>query len=152
MTIISERQAQQLSDLFSARAHERVTILLFTQQEQDGAPEGVIGKANDDARALLEEVVALAPTWLTLEPHDLSIDAAEARVLAIDRTPAIVLRGRAAGRVRTFGVPADYEFTTLINDLLDLASGGHTELSERTREALALLRRPVHLQVFEAPT
>lgn len=152
MPIISERQAQQLSDLFQTQAHERVSILLFTQPPRAGAPDGVIEQASDNARALLEEVVALAPAWLTLEPRDLARDADEAQALAIDRTPAIVLRGRAAGLVRTFGVPAEYEFTTLISDLLDLTSGGHTELSERTREALALLRRPVHLQVFEAPT
>ncbi len=152
MPIISERQAQQLGDLFQARAQERVSIFLFTQQAQEGAPENATEKAGDDARALLEEIVALAPDWLTLEPRDLARDAAEAQALAIDRTPALVLRGPAAGLVRAFGVPAAYEFTTLINDLLDLASGGHTELSERTREALALLRRPVHLQVFEAPT
>ncbi|HZC08003.1 MAG TPA: hypothetical protein VE338_20370 [Ktedonobacterales bacterium] len=152
MPIISARQAQQLSDLFAAQASDHVSILFFTQQAQPDASDNAIEQASADARALLTEVAALAPAWLTLEPRDLVRDATEARALGIERTPAITLRGKAAGLVRTFGVPANYEFTTLINDLLDLASGGHTELSERTRESLALLRRPVHLQVFETPT
>lgn len=150
MPIMSARQVQQLGALFDAQAHEPVTILLFTRQP--GAAVDDIAQACDNARALLAEVAALAPDYLTLETRDLATDAPDARALGIERVPAIVLRGKAAGLVRTFGVPSDYEFTTLIDDLLDLAAGGHTELSESGREALALLRRPVHLQVFEAPT
>lgn len=152
MSIISERQAQQLGALFAAQARERVTITLFTRQAEPGAATDAIARACDDALALLTEVVALTPAYLTLETRDLTADAAEARALSIERVPALVLRGPVAGLVRTFGVPSDYEFTTLINDLLDLVAGGHTELSEESRAALALLRRPVHLQVFEAPT
>ncbi len=153
MSIISERQARQLRALFAEQARERVTITLFTRQAEPGATTpDPIARACDDARALLAEVAALAPDYLALETRDLTADAAEARALGIERVPALVLRGKVAGLVRTFGVPADYEFTTLVDDLLDLLAGGHTALSERTREALTLLRRPVHLQVFEAPT
>jgi hypothetical protein len=153
MSIISERQARQLSALFVAQARERVTITLFTRQANPGAatPDPIM-RACDDARALLAEVVALAPDYLALEIRDLATDAAEAWSLGIERVPAIVLRGPVAGRARTFGAPTDYEFTTLIDDLLDLVAGGHTGLSEASRAALALLRRPVHLQVFAAPT
>ncbi len=152
MSIISARQALQLRELFEAQAREPVAALLFTRQPAPGAAADDIARACDDARALLTEVVALAPDYLTLETRDLVTDAAEAQALGVERVPAIVLRGKAAGLVRTFGVPSDYEFTTLIDDLLDLAAGGHTTLSEHSRDALALLRRPVHLQVFEAPT
>ena len=152
MAIISARQAQQLRALFDAQAREAVTILLFTRQPEPGGAVDGIARACDDARALLMEVAAIAPDILSLDIRDLAADAAEAQALRIERVPAIVLRGRAAGLVRTFGVPSDYEFSTLTNDLLDLASGGHTELSESSRDALALLSRPVHLQVFEAPT
>lgn len=153
MPIISERQAQQLRALFAEQARERVTITLFTRQAAPGATTpDPIARACDDARALLAEVAALAPDYLALETRDLAADAAEARALGVERVPAIVLCGPVAGLVRIFGVPSDYEFTTLIDDLLDLVAGGHTGLSEASRAALALLRRPVHLQVFEAPT
>jgi len=153
MPIISERQAHQLRALFAEQARERVTITLFTRQaEPDATMANPIARACDDARALLAEVEALAPDYLALETRNLAADAAEARALGIERVPALVLRGKVAGLVRTFGVPADYEFTTLVDDLLDLLAGGHTALSETSRAALALLRRPVHLQVFEAPT
>lgn len=152
MPIISTRQAQQLREQFEAQAREPVTVDLFTRQAAPGVEADEIGRACDDARALLREVVALAPAFLTLVEHDLTRDAAEAQALGIERVPAFTLRGHAAGRVRAFGVPARYEFTTLIDDLLDLLAGGHTSLDERSRDALALLRRPTHLQVFVAPT
>lgn len=152
MAIISARQAQQLREQFEAQARESVTVALFTRQATPGVEDDVIVRACDDARALLTEVVALAPAYLTLVEHDIARDAAEAQTLGIERVPAFALLGHAAGRVRTFGVPAHYEFTTLIDDLFDLLAGGHTSLDERSRAALALLRRPTHLQVFVAPT
>lgn len=152
MSIISERQAQQLRAQFDAAGRTPATILFFPYQAAPGKPSGELARASDDARALLREVVALAPTYLALEERDSTRDATEAQALGIERTPAFVLRGQAAGLVRTFGVPANYEFTTLIGDLLDLVAGGHTALADDAREALRLLRRPVHLQVFVAPT
>ena len=149
MAIISEHRAQQLRELFVAQASERVTILLFTA---DAGLSDALARASDDARALLEEVVALAPGYLSLEARGL-VDADEAaRALGIERAPAFVLRGKAAGLVRTFGAPTNYEFTTLISDLLLLVAGGQTELDASVQEALALLDAPVHLQVFVAPT
>ena len=152
MAIISARQAQQLRELFEARAREPVTVILFTQQPAPDDANGTIELSCRDARTLLEEVVALAPAYLTLDVRDLAGDASEARALGIDRVPAIALHGKTAGLVRTFGVPSDYEFTTLVGDLLDLATGGQTELGERSLAALALIERPVHLRVFVTPT
>jgi hypothetical protein len=56
-----------------------------------------------------------------------------------------------AGRVRFFGMPSGYEFSSLIDDVVDV-SRGRTRLSEATREALAALATPLHFQVFVTPT
>ncbi|HEX2034128.1 MAG TPA: hypothetical protein VHS99_08075 [Chloroflexota bacterium] len=55
------------------------------------------------------------------------------------------------GLVRFFGLPAGYEFATLIDDIVDL-SRRRTRLSEETRQALATLPGALHLQVFVTPT
>ena len=60
-------------------------------------------------------------------------------------------RPSGAGLVRFFGLPSGYEFTTLIEDLVDLSKGS-TRLSDATRQAVAELPAPVHLQVFVTPT
>jgi glutaredoxin-like protein len=62
-----------------------------------------------------------------------------------------VLQGRAKGKVRYFGIPAGYEFSTLIEDILDV-SRGTTNLSDTTREILATIDQDLHIQVFVTPT
>jgi alkyl hydroperoxide reductase subunit AhpF len=53
--------------------------------------------------------------------------------------------------VRYAGIPSGHEFSSLIQDLI-LVSGRDSGLSEQTREYLAGLKEPVHLQVFVTPT
>jgi len=53
--------------------------------------------------------------------------------------------------VRYFGIPAGYEFSTLVEDLIDV-SKGTTRLSEKTREILATVDQDLHIQVFVTPT
>ena len=71
--------------------------------------------------------------------------------------PAAETRGAQDGRdhggglVRFFGLPSGYEFATLMDDLVDV-SRGRTLLSDATRQALAALPGPLHLQVFVTPT
>ncbi len=65
--------------------------------------------------------------------------------------PAFILQGHTKGSVRYFGIPAGYEFSTLIEDLIDV-SKGTTNLSDKTREALATVDQDIHIQVFVTPT
>jgi len=53
--------------------------------------------------------------------------------------------------VRFFGIPSGYEFTSLVEDIVDV-SRGQTSLSAQTLELLAKLTEPVHIQVFVTPT
>jgi glutaredoxin-like protein len=53
--------------------------------------------------------------------------------------------------VRFSGIPSGHEFSTLIHDLI-LVSGRDSGLDPQTRQLLAVLKEPVHLQVFVTPT
>ncbi|HEV2582228.1 MAG TPA: hypothetical protein VGT44_15335 [Ktedonobacteraceae bacterium] len=53
--------------------------------------------------------------------------------------------------MRFFGIPAGYEFSWLVEDLLDLSTGT-TKLSEKTRTALQEIDQDLHIQVFVTPT
>ena len=55
------------------------------------------------------------------------------------------------GAMRFFGLPAGYEFMTLVEDLVDVSTG-RTRLADATRQAVAAFTTPVHLQVFVTPT
>ncbi|MGE5481989.1 MAG: protein disulfide oxidoreductase [Bacteroidota bacterium] len=132
-----------------------VKLLLFVQKSS-----GLIIPGQEQSRCqycrevqqLLEEVVELSPQ-LSLEVVDWKQDPDRARQYAIDKVPALVLlKGDGTDtRIRFYGIPSGYEFSTLIEDLLDVGQGAG-QLQEATREFLRELKQPLHLQVFVTPT
>ncbi len=120
-----------------------VTLLYFTQDfECDYCGE---------TRMLLEELAALSAR-LTLEVRDFKADADLAARHGVDKIPATILLSGAEDRgIRFFGVPAGYEFASLLEGI-KLVASGDSGLSGETRAALAALTDPVHLQVFATPT
>ncbi len=110
-----------------------------------------------EARELMEEVAGLSDR-IRLEVKDFMQDAAEAKRLGVDKIPAIAVLGGApeggAERdygLRLYGVPAGYEFISLLESL-ELAANGDSGLSPASREKLKAVRRPLPLQVFVTPT
>src|SRR5260370_4294597 len=120
MSLISEKDQQTLQKLFEGLEGD-VTITNFIQRE---SPLIIPGQECDyckETRELLEEVTALSGK-LHLETKDVVHDKPAADNLGVTRIPAFVLQGRAKGTVRYFGIPAGYEFSTLIEDLIHVSS------------------------------
>jgi glutaredoxin-like protein len=149
MSMISPEDQQMLQKLFEELEGD-VTVTNFTQRESLLIIPGQECDYCKETRDLLEEVTALSEK-LHLETKDVVRDKQEADSLGVTRIPAFVLQGRAKGKVRYFGIPAGYEFSTLIEDLIDV-SKGTTNLSDTTREALATVDQDLHIQVFVTPT
>ncbi|NYZ77736.1 hypothetical protein H0O02_05495, partial [Candidatus Micrarchaeota archaeon] len=84
-----------------------VEILLFTS--------GRYPKAEAEMEAALRDISSLSRK-LSLKKYGL--DSSEAKREDVKRGPAIVLRGRAKGRVRFFGFPSGYQFPVFIMDIL----------------------------------
>jgi alkyl hydroperoxide reductase subunit AhpF len=103
-----------------------------------------------ETRELLEELTGTSDR-LHLAIKDFVRDEQEAQALGIMHIPAFNMQGHARGAVRYFGMPAGYEFSTLVEDLIDV-SKGTTRLSEQTRETLATVDQDLHIQVFVTPT
>jgi len=147
--MISPEDQQTLQQLFEGLEGD-VTITNFTERESLLIIPGQECDYCKETRELLEEVTALSEK-LHLETKDVVHDKREADSLGVTRIPAFVLQGRAKGSVRYFGIPAGYEFSTLIEDLIDV-SKGTTDLSDTTRKALATVEQDLHIQVFVTPT
>jgi alkyl hydroperoxide reductase subunit AhpF len=127
-----------------------VRLLMFTQGH-GGVPECQMCA---EARELAEEVSSLSEK-IKLEVRDIVADAALAEKMRVDKIPAlaILLDGpspRDHG-IRLFGIPAGFEFSTLIEDLL-LVSRQEHGLSQDTQTQISRIREPVHIQVFTTPT
>jgi len=127
-----------------------VRLLLFTQG-YGGIPECQMCA---DTRTLAEEVAALSEK-IQLEVRDFVADSALAEKLRVDKIPAMAfLSGDPTPRdfrIRMYGIPAGFEFSTFIEDLL-LVSRQEHGLSMKTVAALERIREPVHLQVITTPT
>jgi len=70
--------------------------------------------------------------------------------------PAIVLAGLQNGEevdygIRFYGIPAGYEFATLLEDIL-MISTGHHHLSPQVLDEVTKIDKPVDMMVFVTPT
>ena len=150
MPIIPEEDQEYIRNLFGEKFENDVTLRFYTQRETSLSVPGQECQTCKDTRQLLEELVALSDK-LTLDVHDFYTEREQAAAEGITEIPAIVLEGGNKGKVRFIGVPAGYEFATLIEDLIDV-SRGTTALELHSRETLGALKEPVHIKVFVTPT
>lgn len=106
----------------------------------------------DDTQEILEELAELSER-IDLQLFDKDANPDEVQRLNVDKYPAIVFvkeDGTDIG-VRFSGIPAGYEFTTLIEDIIDIGNN-KTHLSQSTIEQLASISQDVDIDVFVTPT
>ena len=103
-----------------------------------------------EARQLLEELSQISDK-LSLETYNYLIDKEKVAEYAVDKVPATVIRNGKDYGIRFFGLPAGYEFAALL-DAIMAVSEGDSGLQPESRQKLAQLTQPVHLQVFTTPT
>jgi len=137
MSVLSDHDKEHLKRLFETLTDE-VTVTMFTQEFECPYCK--------DTRALLQEVAALSPK-IRLEVYDFVKDAQKAKDLGVDKIPAIIVTGKKPYRMRFFGIPAGYEFISLMEAITD-ASKGTTSLSQATKDRIKQITKPVHIQVF----
>jgi alkyl hydroperoxide reductase subunit AhpF len=150
MPLLNPNDAEEIRKLFAERLTEPVTVHLYTQQASPLAVPSHQCQTCRDTGELLAELAALSPR-IKIVTHDLVTDAEEAKRQGIERIPALVFEGKGRGTVRYFGIPAGYEFAVLIEALFDV-SRGSTALSPASRQQIAKLPKPVHLEVLVTPT
>jgi len=142
MSLLSEPQKKQLQAQLSQNLLNPVTLNVFTQEyECDYCKEN---------RELAQELSTLTDK-IKLEIFDFMKDKEKVAQLGVDKVPATAILGRRMSHVKFYGVPAGYEFSTLVRDIIQV-SREETELSPETRKALVGVKTPVHVQVFVTPT
>lgn len=151
MAIIPDDDQQYLRDLFSEQLSDPVTLRFYTERASKlTIPGRRQCETCEDTRELLDELVALSDK-LTLDVHERDAGDAAVGPDGLNEIPTTVLSGATKGAVRFVGVPAGYEFATMIEDLVDV-SRGTTGLQPTTKKALEGLTKPVHIKVFVTPT
>jgi len=147
MPLISEKDSEFLRNEFEKGLVNPVKLVVFTQEFEC--------QFCAETRQIVEEIAELSPK-ITAEVYDLVDDKAMADLYDVDMIPAIVVLREEDGTdkdygIRFFGIPSGYEFTTVIEDITDV-SVGESGLQDKTKQAVAAIDKPVHLQVFVTPT
>ncbi|MGB9006222.1 MAG: thioredoxin family protein [Candidatus Aminicenantales bacterium] len=131
-----------------------VTLLHFTQEPgRLVLPDSLKGQEClfcRETKQLLEEVSSLSEK-IELQVFDFSADKDKAAEFGIDKIPALVIMGERDHGIRFYGIPSGYEYTSLVEAIVDV-SRGQTSLSDKTKETLRALDKDIHLQVFVTPT
>jgi glutaredoxin-like protein len=141
MPLLNAKVSQEVKQALADLRHP-VTLKVFTQAFEC--------QYCTETRELAQEVAALSDQ-LSVEVYDFQQDSAVAASYGIDKIPAVAIVGARDYGIRLYGIPAGYEFGSLIEDIR-LASEGDSGLAPQTRKMVAQLTKPVRIQVFITPT
>jgi len=103
-----------------------------------------------EAQQLLKDLVALSGK-LSVELYNFLLDKEKVAEYRVDKVPATAVRDGKDYGIRFYGLPAGYEFSTLLDAILDV-SKGDSGLSPESKEKLGRITQPLHLEVFVTPT
>jgi glutaredoxin-like protein len=141
MAMLQDEDRAKVEEFFQAIEHP-VKLVVFTQSTEC--------EYCTMTRELVGELAGLSDQ-LTVELHNLEEDEAAAQEYGIDKAPAIALVGDKDYGIRFFGVPAGYEFTSLIEGIVDVGKRDHGLPDDIVRK-LEQVDRPIHMQAMVTPT
>ncbi len=138
---MQQKIVKELEGVFKELKKE-VTLKYFTQDFEC--------RFCADTRGLIEELAGVT-NKIKLEVYDFVKDKDTADRYGVDKIPGLVVMDEKDYGIKFYGIPAGYEFTSLI-EAIKLVSSGEAALEPKTRQFLAGLKKDVHLQVFVTPT
>ena len=141
MALFSEKDRETLTTRF-AQLTKPVHLVMFTQEFECPSCR--------NTRELLEETASLSDK-IDLAIYDLVKNQQKAETYGVQLVPAVIVEGEKDHGIRFLGTPAGYEFSSLVEDILTIGTGT-IPLSQASREKLASLTQPFHIQVFVTPS
>jgi glutaredoxin-like protein len=145
--LLSEEDRKYLVDLFEKELKGEVKILFFGSKKKEEC------EYCDLTEQILQEL-AETSNKITIESHDFDDEEALAKKYNVEMVPAILMLDSADKdmRIRYYGIPSGYEFSSLIEDVIATSKNGTVELSPDTIKKLENIKEPLKLQVFVTPT
>jgi glutaredoxin-like protein len=138
VSLIPDDKKEAIRNEFKEKLEKPVKILMFTQEMEC--------RFCSDTRQLAQDMATLTDK-ITTDVYDFMANAEIAKQYGIDKIPALAIIGEVDFGVRIYGIPYGYELQTLMDAIINV-SRGRTDLSEKTKQILADIKAPVHIQVF----
>jgi alkyl hydroperoxide reductase subunit AhpF len=152
MAILSQQLQEQLRERFAERLQEPVELELYVKPGSGRLilPTGLGCATCDDARQLAEAIRDAAPEKLALRVIDVGSETDPA--VQVEDVPMLTVgRPDEPHRVRFMGLPAGFEFATVV-DAIERVSRTEVGLSEKTLRRLEALEESLEVMVFATPT
>jgi len=149
MAVLTDQVRRQVRDRFAERLSGPVQLRLYTRPGTGRLilPSGMGCPTCDDARQLAEDLRDAASDLIHLEVVDITVQESD-----VTEVPTLTLAFPGeAPRIRWQGLPAGYEFATVVDAVERVSTGAHG-LSDDSVAALGRLTAPVDLMVFATPT
>jgi alkyl hydroperoxide reductase subunit AhpF len=149
MAILTDQVKRQLQDRFAEQLSGPVELTLYVRPGSGRLilPSGLGCATCEDARQLVEDVREAAPDQIGVRVVDVTGEETD-----VHEVPTLTLGSPGeTPRIRWQGLPAGYEFATVVDAVERVSSGAHG-LAETSMEALARLTDPVDVMVFATPT
>ena len=141
MVLLKDEDRKQIQEIFEQLDNE-VTLSFFTQEFEC--------EYCKHTHEMVEELASLSDK-INVDIYDFVKDADKVSEFNIEHIPAIAVSGKTDYKIRFYGVPGGYEFSSLINAIIN-ASMNMTALEDSTKEQLTCIDTPVKIQVFVTPT
>ncbi len=143
---LKEEDIKSITEMFDKELEGDVNLMFFYDTNKEVCPYC------NDTMELLEQLTSLN-SKLKLTKYDINDkkNEKEIKFLKVDKVPALLLGGKKIYNLYFFGIPAGYEFATLLEDIVDV-SKGKTRLSDEIKEKLKDINKPIDLKVFVTPT
>jgi glutaredoxin-like protein len=143
MPFIVGEDAKQVKEILSKLAN-KVKLVYFTQELEC--------QYCRETHQLMQELVELGDGKIELEVYNFLTDKEQVEKYKIDKIPAtVVSREEMDFGIRYYGIPSGYEFSSLLEDIQQVADG-KPSVSEETKKQIEKITQPLRLQVFVTPT
>ena len=136
-------EKQLVNDVNITLITQKASPLLIPGQEK-------LGELFEVANQIMGEVADLSDK-IHLEVLDYRSEAEKAKQYGVDLVPAALVGRGDVRPARFFGTTSGYEFSTFLQDILDVSTG-NIELTPETTSFLEGLQEDLHIRVFTTPT
>ncbi|MEM0160150.1 MAG: thioredoxin family protein [Thermoplasmata archaeon] len=143
-SLISEEDKKYLKEQFEKDLKDKVKIVVFT----DNSPDC---KYCNETLEITKELGELS-SLISVENYNLKDP--KAKTFNVEFSPTTIItdeKESMGGRIRYTGIPAGYEFSSLIEDVISISSG-KLEFNDHVLEHLDEVDKPIKIQVFVTPT
>lgn len=141
MGLLSKEDMEYLKNEFD-KMNKDVNILFVTTDDEKKCEQC------DNMRQIIDELTPLSDS---ISIREIDINSEEAKKYNAEMAPSLVLLSNGSGNIKYYGVPSGYEFSSLIDDIVDLGTGD-IEMDDDVRSDLEAIEDDVHIRVFVTPT